>query len=379
MQRALWAAALAAIVASFGSPAHAIDAGTSDELTRVYARIMRDPTNSELNLRYAQLAEARGELRKSLAAYERVLVNDPGNVEAQSGLQRIRRKLQPNTTQFTVEFGMLGESNPRYLPSGARGELQGVGALRLWDERTLGDIRWRTTASAFGLVHERENDLNYGHVGAMTGPVLDLGSGLTVHPALGGSAAAFDHHFFYSEGAASITFEDRFQGLYSALRVRAAYRDYDDFFPSTHGAYVDALGKFSIPLTPMDVFIISPWVRWSDIKGDTVVAPLLIDVEPGAYIEGGSRFDVYHQFFEWLLIGVNVTVFDRVYRAAVLGDPTERRRDFLVIPGAAIVFPNLFGYHSDLRIEYKFQHDHSTDPNFSFSDHIVAAKVATRF
>ena len=63
----------------------------------------------------------------------------------------------------------------------------------------------------------------------------------------------------------------------------------------------------------------------------------------------------------------------------MLGDPTERRRDFLVIPGAAIVFPNLFAYHSDLRIEYKFQHDHSTDPNFSFSDHIVAATVATRF
>jgi len=57
----------------------------------------------------------------------------------------------------------------------------------------------------------------------------------------------------------------------------------------------------------------------------------------------------------------------------------ERRRDFLVIPGAAVVFPNLFAYRRDLRIEYKFQHDHSNDPTQSFNDHIVAATVAARF
>ena len=74
-----------------------------------------------------------------------------------------------------------------------------------------------------------------------------------------------------------------------------------------------------------------------------------------------------------------VTLIERAYRADIVGSLTERRRDFLVIPSAALVFPNLFAYHTDLRLEYKFQHDHSNDPTASFNDHIVAATVATRF
>jgi hypothetical protein len=32
-----------------------------------------------------------------------------------------------------------------------------------------------------------------------------------------------------------------------------------------------------------------------------------------------------------------------------VGSLTGHRRDFLVIPGAAVVFPNLLGFHRDLR------------------------------
>jgi len=73
------------------------------------------------------------------------------------------------------------------------------------------------------------------------------------------------------------------------------------------------------------------------------------------------------------------TLIDRAYRSNIVGSLTERRHDFLVIPGAAVVFPNLFAYHRDLRIEYKFQHDSSNDPTERFNDHIVAATVAARF
>ena len=388
MQHVLFAITVLVAVVFVGSPAGASDAvepgfgpgpGAPAELTRVYAQILRDPTNSQINLRYAELAEASGNLRWALAAYERVLVNDPGNVEAQAGLQRVRRRLQPNTTQFTAELGALGETNPRYLPSGARAEAQALAALGMRDERAIGDVRWRTTASAFGLLHSNERDLNYAYVGAATGPVVDLASGLLFHPAIGGAATYFDGRFFYGEAAALATFEDYFQGLYRSVRFRAAYRDYDSFFPSQRGFYADAVGKFSVRLSPTDLLIVSPWVRWSDIKGSVVLTPLLIDVAPGAYIEGGGKFELYHSLFEWLLVGANVTLIERAYRGDIVGSLTERRRDFLVIPGAALVFPNLFAYHTDLRLEYKFQHDHSNDPTASFNDHIVAATVATRF
>ena len=132
MQRVLFAVAALVAVMLVGSEAGAaepVDTGPGPgpaELTRVYAQVLRDPTNSQLNLRYAALAEASGKLRWALAAYERVLVNDPGNVEAQAGLQRVRWRLQPNTTQFTAEVGAIGETNPRYLPSGDRAEAQAL-------------------------------------------------------------------------------------------------------------------------------------------------------------------------------------------------------------------------------------------------------------
>ncbi len=386
MKRVLFAIAALVAAALLGASARAaepvaagVDPGAPAELARIYAQILRDPTNSQLNLRYAELAEASGKLRWALAAYERVLVNDPGNVEAQAGLQRVRRRLQPDSTQFTAELGVIGETNPRNLPSAARAEAQGLASLGMRDERTIADVRWRTTAAAYGLLHSNEHELNYGYVGAATGPVLDVAPGLVFHPALGGAATVFDGRFFYGEAAAMATFEDTFQGLYSAVRFRGAFRDYDSFFPSQRGFYADAVGKFAIRLTPKDLLIVSPWVRWSDIRGSVVLTPLLIDVQPGAYIEGGGKFELYHGLFEWLVIGANVTLIERAYRSDIVGSLTERRRDFLVIPGAAVVFPNLFAYRRDLRIEYKFQHDHSNDPTQSFNDHIVAATVAARF
>jgi hypothetical protein len=386
VKRILFAIAALVAAALIGSSARAEEAagaapgpGASPELTRIYAQILRDPTNSAFNLRYAELAEAAGKLRWALAAYERVLVNDPGNAEAQAGLQRVRRRLQLDSTQFTAELGAVGESNPRYLPSGARAEVQGLASLGMRDERTLGDVRWRTTASAFGLLHSNEHDLNYGYIGAATKPVLDLAPGLLFHPAIGGPATVFDNRFYYGEAAAMATFEDVYQGLYRSVRFRAAFRDYDSFFPSQRGFYADVTGKFSIRLSPEDLLILSPWVRWSDIKGSVVQTQLLIDVEPGAYIEGGGKIELFHRVFQWLLIGGNVTLIERAYRSPVVGSLTGHRRDFLVIPGAAVVFPNLLGFHRDLRFEYKFQHDHSNDPTQSFNDHIVAATVATRF
>src|ERR1700682_235703 len=57
----------------------------ADDLARLNAEIMNNPTNIELNLRYARAAEESGQLDKALPAYERVLAYDPTNAEARSG------------------------------------------------------------------------------------------------------------------------------------------------------------------------------------------------------------------------------------------------------------------------------------------------------
>lgn len=361
--------------------------GTSPELARLNALILRSPNNTALNLRYARLAEKLNFVRKALVAYERILVYDPDNVEAQEGLDRIRRKLQPNQTQFVVEIGAAFESNPRYSPTllQREGQLLAAGAVK--DERTVGEIRWRTLGTGLLQLHGQTRDLNYGSAGAMTGPVLQLMPGLQVHTALGGSVAAFDQRFYYSEGMASATFEAYPSGAYRAVQVRAAYRDYNDFFPSSQGWYADATGRFLFPgiLGEGTVLSLLPWVRWSDIRGGLpatltpVVTPLLTTVQPGAYTELGGRVEYFQQVFEWLVVGPTFSVLGRFYRQDFDTTGTEHRKDTIVSPGAMVVFPNLLGQQKDLRLEYRYLWGHSNNALASFVDHVASVMMVSRF
>ena len=194
-----------------------------DELASLNAKIINDPKNTALNLRYAKVAEALGSWRLALAAYERVLVNDPYNNEALAGLQRVRLKLAPTTTQYSAELGSSYKSNPRYLPNRVKGEGQAEAAFGVRDERDLAGTLWRSTLATVGVLHQHETDLNYGYLGATTGPVLNLLGGATWHPAIGVAAAFFDEQFYYGEANANLVIEDYYGGLYSrlGLRVRA--------------------------------------------------------------------------------------------------------------------------------------------------------------
>src|SRR5262245_55908471 len=58
-----------------------------DDLAALSQQILDNPTDVSLNLRYAEAAEAAGKPRLALAAYERVLINDPSNVEAHQGYE----------------------------------------------------------------------------------------------------------------------------------------------------------------------------------------------------------------------------------------------------------------------------------------------------
>jgi hypothetical protein len=373
------AAALLTIVAW---TAGALAPARAAEIDNLHSQILRHPDNSELNLRFAQLAEESGHLRWALAAYERVVLNDPNNAAALSGLTRVRRALQPNTTLLTVQLGAQYESNPRYYLPPHRGEAQALGSVALLDERNLGGIRWRTNAVAAGIAHANESDLNYAVAGADTGPVWDALPGWSFRPAVGGSAAYFDNRFYYGEGAVSGTFESVTQGLYRSILLRGAYRNYDNFFPSGEGFYVEARAKAAVPgvIGPGSVLIISPFVLWSDISGSAaIVNPIITDLQPGAYVEAGARVDVIKGLTSWMVLGLNFAASVRDYRTDVVPSSLEKRQDWIIIPGASLTFPNLFAYQSDLRLDYRYLSDQSNDPSKSFNDHIVTASIISRF
>src|SRR5262249_731025 len=94
----------------------------ADELARLNAQIMNNPTSVELNLRYAEAAEAQGDYGKALAAYERVLDAEPGNGAALRGELRAAARMLPNTFEMFTEIGSGYESNPHNFATGRHGE-----------------------------------------------------------------------------------------------------------------------------------------------------------------------------------------------------------------------------------------------------------------
>src|SRR5262249_52798950 len=122
-------------------------AHAQDNLSDLNNQILDNPQDVSLNLRYAQAAEAAGKPRLALAAYERILINDPHNEEARRGYERVRRTLEPGYTVTRVEVGVRSDSDPLNLRNGQDATTYFANAT-LVDERTLGPSRWRTIFNA---------------------------------------------------------------------------------------------------------------------------------------------------------------------------------------------------------------------------------------
>src|SRR5579885_731796 len=358
----------------------AAKAAVPAQLDALYSEVLRRPQDTELNLRFARAAEEAGILRWALSAYERVSVNDPGNLEAQAGLQRIRRKLQPDVSQVTLELGGGYESNPRYYIGPRRDEAIALASAILFDERAISAMRWRTTGAVTGLFYSQSNDLNYGQATLNTGPVLDILPGWAVVPAIGGTAAYYDHHFYYGEGALTTTFESATQAAIKSLQIKTAYRSYDDFFPSGSGFYTEVRGRLALPnaLGAGSVLILTPWVLYSDISG-TAISPVLGDIQPGAYVEYAGKVELFKSLTDRIVLGANFTAIDRRYRTDIVLQTGGKRVDTLTIPGGSLIFPHLFSYAADLRFDYRYIPDHSNDPSKSFNDHVVTGTLVYRF
>jgi hypothetical protein len=363
-----------------------VPAGSLDELARLNQQILKSPSNVALNLQYAALAESVGLTRLALAAYERILMADPNNQAAQDGIDRVRKAIQPDTTQFVLETGYAFETNPRYTqvaPTQGKNEL--FGNLGMIDERTIGDMRWRTIGDAQILDHPGDgaSDLNYGHVGAVTGPVLDLMPGVTVNPGLGVGGAFFDRRWFYSEVSANATFQAYPNGAEQAVTLRGAWRDYNHaFFPGTQGGYADVIGKATLPeILPDTVIGFSPWARLSEISGGvgTAIISPTTDVQPGDYVELGGRLAAYHTLTDYLIVGGNFGLYGRFYQSEEVTPFTAHRKDVALSPGVSAVIPHFLTYQNDLRIGYQYTWNHSNVATDTYKDHMITVSFVTRF
>lgn len=371
--RGLFLAASLVVLAALARPAFA------DPLAAAYQSVLANPTDTEVNLQYALVAEGQKKWRLALAAYERILANDPNNAAARAGLQRIRRIIQPPETQKTVEIGTEYDSNILQVPEGATSDWTFYAKGRVRDERNWFGERWRTTATAYADTHATNNQLDYMVAMFDIGPILDLnGTMMAARPFVGGAVTGLGGSYFYSEVNFGASLEGYLDGAYQWARVRAGYRDYGDVGISTNGWYAEAVAHWAHKdvFNDHDVFFVEPWFRWNGIDGNgfgpldfnTFVYPV---VTPGHYTAGGARFEYDTKVTDWLTVGASFRLSQRDYDVG-------GRRDFLIAPGASLDFTNVLSPQTDIRVEYEFQHNNSNQNDFDYDNHAVILSLVAR-
>ena len=80
-----------------------------------------------------------------------------------------------------------------------------------------------------------------------------------------------------------------------------------------------------------------------------------------------------------MTVAANITASGREYTSDLVPTTSTHRQDFMVSPGAAIIFPNLVFAKTDLRLRYNFIFNDSNDDAHDYRDHIVAVSVASKF
>lgn len=369
----------AALGAWTAGPARGAEA---PEMRRIFEQLLQNPSSPELNFRYAQLAVQEGELRKALAAYERVLAADPNNEEAKREIEHIRHLLSPEYTTATLILGYQYETNPAHVPNAGSEDTDHtfVGRGQVRDERNIGATRWRTESDLFANYHADFHSLDYGNLGAQTGPVFDLSENLKLYTALGVAYSWLDGRTFFVEGSGSINLETR-EGPFKGINFRGAYEEIGDSF-STLEAYsieVNPRWLYSDLATDSDIVILNPVYRFHGVVGSG---------QPGVGPEGtpfplrghtvGGRADYYYPLKSDIYLGVNMTVEYTRYSRNVAGK-SNNRQDVYLSPGAQLVLIEPILKNSDVIFSYQYENNDSNDNLQAYSNHIVGVQTIWRF
>lgn len=350
----------------------------AEDLANLNSRILENPQDVDLNLRYARLAEQEGALRLALAAYERILINHPDHKEAQLGFMRVRRALEPTYTSWRVELGAQWDSNPFNVDGLDEEAMSYAARAMLVDERRFGSKRWRSSANFDLEVTPDFDELNYGYVGAQTGPILDMAPHLAVIPAVGVAVATLADEYYFNEVNFALTLEGQKDGVSYWTRGRAAWRTYDEEATADEGALAEVAAGVTFPRFGAETgsLAIVPWVRWSGVDG-SVFNFLNEEITPGEYFEIGVDAAYSYQLNDSVVVSAGVLAYDRTYSQTEIAG--ETRQDTYVAPQASLTVQNLLPCACAVRLSYRYRSNSSNDPVGDYDAHQASLFLIARF
>jgi hypothetical protein len=371
----------ASVTALSAGLAHAQDA---DELNALSQQILDNPTDASLNIRYAHAAEAAGKPRLALAAYERILINDPSNGEAQRGYERVRRIIEPGYTVTRLEVGARWDSDPLnqhdFFFSHPEEATAYYGRLMIGNESQFVGHRWRSILNVDVEETPDIEDINYEYIGAQTGPILYVGPHTAALPALGVATSWLGGDHYYNEVNLSFGMEGRAGGASYWWRGRYGWRDYDHdtshFFSlvTEDGDYVELTGGYARPHTLLErgALTIAPFVRWSDFDGSVFDFFVFDELSPGKYTEYGADVNYNYQLTDHLQASVGALVRARDFTGSI-------RNDKYVSPQASLTLQNALPCTCDLRLQYRYRENNSNELLSDYNADQVSLSLTTRF
>lgn len=369
-------------IAAYPSQAQAANAPADPEFSRLFSQVLADPTNVDLGHQYAQAALARGEARKALSTYERILLQDPDNDMAQTNLARVRLLIAPDITSWRAEAGFGAASNARHVATGETSEIFGRASLSVRDERTMADMRLRSLASIRYDQHTDIDDLSAGLATASTGPLLSGYGSWVFRPAVGVSYAWVDERTLYFETFGEFGAENFTAGAINAASLRIAHRNVASHVSSKDGFVADLSGFHSRRgvVTPSDVVSVSARIRYSeglgsDDKDNDPSTPLF----PSDYTEFRGKIGYFLPLYEnYVSGGPTFTAYSRNFRTPVSGGGSNRH-DVYFAPGANVSVSNVCGSQCQLKFDYRYETTNSNDPARDITNHVGGARVVVAF
>lgn len=372
----------ASVTALSANAAHAQDANELDALSQ---QILDNPTDASLNLRYAHAAEAAGKPRLALAAYERILINDPTNVEAHNGYERVRRIIEPGYTVTRLEAGVRWDSdplnrNPDFTFEEHDAATTYYGRLMVANESQFVGHRWRSILNLDVEQTPDIEDLDYQYIGAQTGPILYMGPHTAALPSIGLATSWFGGEHYFNEANLSFGMEGRAGGASYWWRARYGYRWYDhstsSFFDlvTEDGDYVEIVAGYSRPHTFFDrgTLTVSPFVRWSMFDGDIFDFFTFDDMAPGKYSEFGADMNYNYQLTDHLQASVGTLLRQRNFTGSV-------RADTYFSPQASLTLQNALPCNCDLRLQYRYRDNNTNDESADYHADQVSLALTARF
>jgi hypothetical protein len=348
---------MAALCAALSSTPAA--AQQSSELQDLFRQVLANPSDAAANTRYAQAAERQGELRKALAAYERIILADPSNTQARAEYERVKALLEPASTHYQIGFGLVYESNVKLAPHGGRADFAGQVSFRMDDDRHIGTTAWRSSVQLYDDAHLRTRGADFMYGGVSTGPVYTMVNGWRIHPTLNAEIGAADYNFlFYSVGLGA-DIETRGFGWWRGMSFGASYADFTHshdtgIFQTDNGrdaVVLSAKAKFGWDnlFTGQDFLMITPGVVYNIAQaGDDrfwqvgVAAAYALRL---ASFEGGVG-NIY--------LSPEVAVQYRRYASPEPGHSNDRR-DVRVVPGLKLI-----GSYENKTLVLSYLYDHNS-------------------